>query len=122
MKKIAPFIVGYVSFKSELSLEKVGTILSQKLFGGLEFGGKELEIHEEVPAIFLDEPILGLKVVLDGYSGFEGENHFTLSISPWIPLPDIERMEVRIDDYLVEILKSQLDGTDSIKVLEDEES
>ncbi|WP_052324287.1 hypothetical protein [Flavihumibacter sp. ZG627] len=118
MQKVAPFIVGYVSLKSELSLEELAVILSQKLFGGLEFGGKELEIHEEVPAIFLNEPILGLKVVLEGYSGFEDESHFTLSVSPWITLSDIERIDMRIDDYLVGLLKVQLKDIDSIKILE----
>src|SRR5436190_22655901 len=119
MHKFASFIVGYATLKSELTLEEVAGILSDNLFGGLEFGGKELEIHEEVPAVFLNQPILGLKVVLDGYSGFEEENHFTLSIGPWIPLPGIERTEVRIDYYLIELLKNQLKDFDSIKIVEE---
>lgn len=118
MEKQVPFIVGYVSMQSNLSLEAVASILSEKLFGGVEFGGKELEIHEEVPAVFLDIPILGMKVVFDGYSGFDDENHFTLSITPWNTFDGIEQVDVRIDNYLICLLKDVLKDTDSIEVME----
>jgi hypothetical protein len=59
MKLKLPWFVGYAGMQSNLSLEEVGKILSDRVFGGLEFSGRDLEIHEEVPAIFIQEPIMG---------------------------------------------------------------
>ena len=110
MSEKVPFIVGYASLKSSLTIEEVGEILSNKVFGGLKFGGKELEIYEEVPAIFIQEPIMGLKIVLDGYSGFDEDSGFNLSVGPWLILEGFLREDVRIDNYLQQLLKALLIG------------
>jgi hypothetical protein len=114
-----PYIVGYASFKSNLPIEEVGEILSDKIFGGLQFGGKELNICEEVPAIFIQSPIMGLQIVLQGYSGLLGNNHFDLSIIPLIELSGIEFEQVKIDIYLIELLRTSLEGIEDIVILEE---
>jgi hypothetical protein len=114
-----PWFVGYASMQSALSLEEVGELLSEKVFGGLKFSGRELEIHEEVPAIFIQEPIMGLKVVLEGYSGFDENVHFHLSVAPWITFDEFDEETIRLDHYLVELLKISLkELKDKIVVLD----
>jgi len=113
-----PFLVGHVLLKSSLSLEEVGKILSDKIFGGLEFGGKDLEIHDEIPAIFIQSPVIGLKIILDGYSGFGDDQSFNLSISPWISIEHVEREDVRLDNYLFQLLQVELKGVEDIEIFE----
>jgi hypothetical protein len=104
--------------QSDLSLEALASILSEKLFGGLVFGGRELEIHEEVPAVFIDAPLIGMKIVLDAYSGLNEENYFTLSISPFVTFVKEDKFDVRIDEYLICLLKDALHDIDNIRVIE----
>lgn len=118
MNRQVPFIVGYVSMQSDLSLEALASILSKKLFGGLVFGGRELEIHEEVPAVFIDAPLLGMKIVLDGYSGLNEDDYFTLSISPWVTFDREDKFDVRLDEYLICLLKDALHDIKNIRVIE----
>jgi hypothetical protein len=113
-----PFIVGYATLQSDLSIEEVGLLLSSKIFGGLEFSGKHLEIHEEIPAIFINTLLLGLRIVLDGYSGFGPDQNFTLPISPWITFAGKKYEEVRLDGYLTELLRNQLADNKEIIVLD----
>ena len=111
-----PYILGYVSLKSNLTLEEVGKVLSDKVFGGLQFGGKDLDIHEEIPAIFIQAPIMGLKIILEGYSGLEENNHFTLSVRPWMTLSEFEHEEVNLNQYLIALLKTSLKGETDILI------
>jgi len=112
-----PFFVGYVSLQSNLALEEVGEMLSEKIFAGLKFSGKELEIHEEIPAIFIQQPIMGLKVILDGFSGLEEDKHFTLSIMPWITLDAEQENSIRLDNYLIELFKVSLKEYSDIVII-----
>ncbi|MED1786881.1 hypothetical protein P4V47_05060 [Brevibacillus laterosporus] len=84
---MVPFLVGTVAFQSNQSLEEVGKLISERLFGGLQFGGKEEYIHEEIPAIYISELILGLRVILSGYSGFGEEDWFVLKLGPLRGVP-----------------------------------
>ena len=117
MANTVPFIVGYASVQSHLSLEEVAELFSGKIFGGLAFGGKDLEIYEEVPAVFLDMPILGLRVVLSGYSGFEEDQNYTLSVSPWFNFDYAMQVDVRIDSYLTCLFNEVLKDMEDVKVL-----
>lgn len=58
-----PFIKGTTTFKTELSIEEAGELISQKLFGGLELSGLDKQIYDEVPAIYIEHEIMGLRVV-----------------------------------------------------------
>jgi hypothetical protein len=111
-------MVGYVLLKSSLSLEEVGQVLSDRIFGGLEFGGKELSIHEEIPAIFIQSSILGLEIVLDGYSGYEDACGYSLSIEPYADALNGNYKDIRIDSYLFHHLKHKLADIRGIKVYE----
>jgi len=101
-----------VRIHSEESLEKVASILSEKLFGGLPFGGKDLRIFDEVPALRLEGNFLGLFVAVLGYRGeyeliveprpdaMTGETGFPMDIGNYIA-----QMVRSIADWRVEIPK-----------------
>lgn len=118
MNKSVPFFVGYASLQSSLSLEEVGEILSREVFGGLSFGGKELDIHEEIPAVFIQNSFMGLKVVLDGYSGFGQDEYFTLSVGSSISFKNVESETVSLDDYLFNLLKIALKDVEALMVID----
>lgn len=82
-----PYLVGTVAFQSSQTLEEVGKLISERLFGGLKFEGKEEYIYEEIPAIYISELILGLRVILSGYSGFDEEEWFELKLGPLRGVP-----------------------------------
>jgi hypothetical protein len=115
---VLPYFVGYVTLKSNLEIEEVGNIISEKVFGGLGFGGKELEIYEEVPAIFISSSVLGLRVVLQGYKGFGEEEGYVLAISSNDTVEETEREEYKLDYYLVSLLRNVLEDHNEIKVLD----
>lgn len=106
-----------------LSLEEVAVILCQKIFAGAEFGGKEKAIRDEVPAVFIDRPFMGLRVILMGYSGLEEDKGFTVSIEPsagfgtYLYLKKIEEIRVDMDDYLYHLFAEALQGNSDIQVL-----
>ncbi len=75
-----PYFTGFAYFQSELSLEEAAKIISDRILGGAKFGGADEDIHEEIPAVYVSETILGFNIVLDGYSGFLPEQRFELSI------------------------------------------
>lgn len=117
MKKL-PFIVGSVSLKSNLIIEEVGEIISDKLFGGLKFGGREMSVYEEVPAIYISSHVLGLRVILSGYSGHGEEDGYALEVSPGITANGFEWKEYNIGLYLTQLCKEVLADTAEISVLE----
>ncbi|MBN9386289.1 MAG: hypothetical protein J0H74_36355 [Chitinophagaceae bacterium] len=117
MNKELPFLAGHVALKSDLSIEEVAKILSERLFGGLKFGGKEKEIYEEVPAIFIDPDILGFNIVLQGYPGINEEIGYSLSILPNIHLDGVTFKDISLDDYLIHLLKVVLKDVKEIIVV-----
>ncbi|GMQ64600.1 hypothetical protein [Vallitalea maricola] len=106
-----PFIKGTTTFQSSLSIVEVGAIISQKVFGGLVLKGLEKRIYDEVPIIFINSEILGLRVVLSGYSGYSEGNHFVLQISPHgfskkfgkFVKNDIQ--EIKLNEYLKQLME-----------------
>jgi hypothetical protein len=102
-----PLLWGICSLKSNLSLEDLADKISSKLFCGLQFSGKEFCIHEEIPAIFIENSFMGLRVILDGYSGLGEEEGFCLYVEPYkdfstnlIKRENIKEYRVLLDDYL----------------------
>ena len=57
---------------SDKSLEEVAEIVSNRLFGGVRFIGKGEYIRDEVPAIYSERDILGMRIILMGGPGQEG--------------------------------------------------
>ena len=118
MSKEVSRIIGMSYLKSNLTIEEVGNILSEKLFAGFPFGGKEENIYEEIPAIFIRVPILGLRIVLQGKSGIDENSGFALEILPWISFDKQVDKDILLDDYLTQILKLLLKDRDDIIVIE----
>jgi len=57
---------------SDKGLEEVAEIVSNRLFGGVRFIGKGEYIRDEVPAIYSERDILGMRIILMGGPGQEG--------------------------------------------------
>jgi len=57
---------------SDKSLEEVAEIVSNRLLGGVRFIGKGEYIRDEVPAIYSERDILGMRIILMGGPGQEG--------------------------------------------------
>lgn len=68
-----PFLTAGINFESKLNLEEVANLLSKCLAGGAAFGGKEDNIHDEIPCVYIKN-FLGGRLVLDGGPGSEGYN------------------------------------------------
>jgi hypothetical protein len=118
-----PFIKATISFQSTLSISEVGAYISPILFGGLKFEGLEKNIYDEVPAIFINDAILGLTIVLSGYNGFGENERYILEISPKnlklknIFKGEIELEEYNISNYIRNLLVYSLNDNDKIKLL-----
>lgn len=109
-------IGGTVALHSLLSIEEVACVLSKNLFGGLEFGGKDKFIYEEVPALFISSLILGMRVILA-----QGNNNtYSLEL-----IPEFQRERndseiingLDISGYLCVLLKSQVENMDFITLV-----
>lgn len=61
-----------VDFDSPLSLEETAACLSSHIFGGIEFGGRDEYVKDEVPALIAQKPILGCHVVIYGDGDEDG--------------------------------------------------
>ncbi len=61
-----------VRITSKLSLQQVGAILSERVFGGIPMGGLTEYIRDEVPAIFTTNRYLGTRFILMGGPDDEG--------------------------------------------------
>lgn len=107
---------GEVAFKTPLSLEETGEIISTTILGGAKLGGKEEAIYDEVPAIFT--LILGTRIILHaGNSNSRNENIFILSIEPFNSLKAYTN-RIYLNKYLALICKEKLQNIDDIDVIE----
>lgn len=125
MKYEIPFFTGSVEMKSELSIEQVGHILSEKIFGGLKFIGLEECIYEEVPAIYIKPFLLGLFVTLQGYQGLGEDAGYCLEIRQeknFREKEDVDREEYLLDDYLYLLLEEALSDNKDIILINDKEN
>jgi len=66
------YLICELGFLSEKGLEAVAEIISTKLIGGIPFVGKDEFIYDEVPAVYAEHDVLGLRVILQGFGGEEG--------------------------------------------------
>lgn len=73
-------IHGIVGIRTNMPLDELATILSKQVCGGIEFGGKNRGLRDEIPAVVTLEPFLGLRLVLWGDAGDYG-----LSLEMWHP-------------------------------------
>lgn len=118
MKDEITFLGGSIAFQSEKKLEEVGKEISNKLFGGVPFQGINENIYEEVPAIYIKTPMIGLEIILSGYSGFDEDKWFVLDIAPHQSAP--EDCKLNIKNYKLESLfKLLLKDIKIIKLIDD---
>jgi hypothetical protein len=93
---------------SDKSLEEVAALISERIFGGVRFVGRDEHIYDQVPAIYAERDILGLRVILQGYGGVEP---YILEMRPREPLdpslsPDfIRKSVVDISGYVSRLLQ-----------------
>lgn len=73
----SPILSAYLYINSTLELEEVGIRIASRLVPGLSFGGKEENIRDENPAIFV-KGVLGCLLVLDG----DSQDGYSLSLEP----------------------------------------
>jgi hypothetical protein len=100
-----PFVTCSIPIFSEKSIEEVAGKISEKLFGGLQFSGKEKYIRDEYPAIFITNPILGFRIIVYGFGGNDG---YILEIHPHSSTNkpvNAEYLELDFSEYLAHLLK-----------------
>jgi hypothetical protein len=119
---------GSCAMSTNLSLEEVAGIISDELFGGRPFGGKERSIWEEIPAVYIEVPIFGFLVVLgEGNNNGRPGNCFVLSLDPWGDFDrycyrnDISDRRIYLDSYLYHLLKFGLRNYPEVEVWEIEQ-
>ncbi len=82
MKTIsANYFIGSVHFQSELIIEKLGQLLSAHVLSGIQLGGLERAVYDEVPAIYND--FLNMAITLQGYSNLDDEGIYILEIATY---------------------------------------
>lgn len=103
---------GSIGIYTSLTLDELGTLLSERVFGGIEFGGKDLGLCDEVPAVRLERRFLGLYVILYG-----GDGEYALSVDQRaddIPAEEIGQDDyVNLDDHLA-FLVGRIEGIDKV--------
>jgi hypothetical protein len=110
--------IGGVEIHSSFSLEELALIISKEIISGLEFGGKELQIHDEIPCVFIPTLILGLSVELDEITSTDNRRYYILQISNRL-FPHIEGTKtelLNIDDYLYYVFKESLKDYSNILI------
>lgn len=73
------FLQAYVDFVSDLPLTVIARQISDICFAGVDFLGENEGIWDEVPALQLARPVLGLEVILGGSPGID--KGYTLQVS-----------------------------------------
>lgn len=115
-----------IVFCSELKIEELGKIISDKILGGAKLDGLEKCIYEEVPAVYTKNGILGLEIVLAGYSGLNKENdeYYNFIIDDCIQRKINKENKLDNNDsynlskYLVELFKYEFKDSNIIKNIE----
>lgn len=100
-------VFGSVIVRTKLTLQDLALIVSSHICGGIEFGRREDDfgIREEVPAVSLSKPFLGIGVVIYG-----GDGEFGIDVEQWDDqLLQSNAKELDVSADLVTLL-SRIDG------------
>jgi hypothetical protein len=96
------FPYAQVRIYADESIEQVAYALSEKLFGGVAFGGGDIGLFEEVPSLRLQGHFLGLFVALHGSNG-----EYVLLICPAPKsIRGLKGTDAVISDYVAELVRS----------------
>lgn len=111
-------IIGKVQMKSDFSILELGEIISEKILGGVVLDGLEKNIYDEVPAIFAQNGLLGLSVILQGYSGKDNPIGYWFEIIPNYSENKTEAETINLSNYLTSLFKSKI-SSNSIIVIDE---
>ena len=106
-----------VTIYSSLSLDEVGVIVSTRVLGGTPMGGREEYIRDEVPAIFNQNPVLGLEFILQGEPNEEGYDLSGEVVEVGINTSPAEIRASLVD--ISDLVASLLQGAEGIEVFVD---
>ena len=116
-----PDIYAQLSFSSSLPFDELAIDLSDKLFSGTRFSGKDLNAYEGIDSAFIR--VLGLRIVLRDYTA---ENEFFLGCSwdsnfsePEIDLGDIVSLQTNAKAVMKEYEKrvERVNYSKTLKIL-----
>jgi hypothetical protein len=85
------YLFASVYIESQLPLEDLADLLSERLCGGIPFGGEDDTVRDEVPAVYTLRDFMGLRFVL--YGG-DGEFGLDLKGGPSHVFDDLESIDV----------------------------
>ena len=104
-----------IKILSDKGLEDVAALVSERILGGVRFMGRDKHICDEVPAVYTERPVLGLRIVLQGYGGKQPYFMEMRDCQPLDPTlsPDlIRRSVVDISTHVARLLH----GIDDLRV------
>lgn len=107
------YLVGGVNIMSGKSLGAVAEIISQRLFGGVRFVGRDEAVYDEVPAVYAERSILGMSLILQGFGGEDG--YFLEMYPEEFPKSSTLKEAAKTTD-VSEFLAFLLEGVEGIKV------
>ncbi len=120
-------LYGSCAMRTNLSLEQLAKIISDKVFGGVPFGGKDQHIWEEIPAVYIRSSILGLQIILgEGKNDGGNGNIFVLSVSSSNGFgryrfeDKLPNKTAEVDSYLQRVLKYSLVRFPQVEILGNE--
>jgi hypothetical protein len=115
-----PFLAGIAFFQSDRSIEEMGNILSEHLLGGLPFGGLDLGIRDEIPAMCIEGNIMGLEIVLSGHPGKQTNRYYTFEVvSRFNKGRNVKRSAtIDMNDYLKVLFQEKLKDISDLIMLD----
>ena len=66
---VVGYVVGFADFASSLAIYEVSTLLSARLFGGIDFIEKDVDEEHDLGTRCLAQDFLGMQVDLFGHNG-----------------------------------------------------
>lgn len=113
----AQHITGGVQLKSNLSIEQLGSLISERVLGGIPLSGLEKKVYEEIPAIYNE--CMGLSLVLQGFSGMQHEWGFVFSLVPSFNSGSNETVD--LSDYLFSLFQNKFSGEPDVIIIDPQE-
>ena len=110
-----PRFKGGIAFKTTLTLEELGDIISNKIFAGAQFGGKDQHIYEEIPAVFI--MLFGWQLILQqGDTDSNKVTNYVLDLFQFSPVPNYDN-KIHLNSYMEYIFIEKLKDIPEIEVI-----
>ncbi len=112
------FLIGSVRIKTELDIITLGNIISKEMLCGIQLGGLERKIYNEIPAIYIQTgSLLGLDVTLQGWWELSEKDIYILEISTLHTVDNESRNAALLNNYLKSYCKQNLKDYLEIEIL-----